>query len=85
MLCDDRGMVGPVGGAKWEMLIVVVGWNYGTEGLFLENSGKLVRMKSCDAAVKLGHIRINRIIGVFVEKLFRQRNLRVRVVYFKLF
>jgi hypothetical protein len=71
VVSDDRGMVSPVGGAKWEMLIVVVGWDYGTEELFLQNSGNLIRMKSYDAAVKRGDIRINRIIGVFVEKLFR--------------
>ena len=65
-------------------LVVVVGWNYGPEWLFLWNSGTLVPMNALPTTVRLGQIDINRIIGVCVEERFSWGKLRIRVVYFKL-
>ena len=69
---------------NWLGLTVVVGLNYGTEQLFLQNSDKPVRGQSYDPAVKLGKTDIDRIIGIRMERLFGQGKLRVRIVYFKL-
>jgi hypothetical protein len=62
---------------------MVVGWNCGSTEQFLPNSGKPVLMKSCDAAVRLGKIGTDGIIGILMERLFGHGNLRIAVVYFK--
>jgi len=64
--------------------IVMVERNSEPWALVLPNWGKPVRRKSCDPAVKLGQIGIDGIIGIRMERLFGQGNLRLRVVYFKL-
>ncbi len=64
---------------KHVRLIVVIGWNSEARGLFLANSGKLVRMRSYDPAVKPGQIGMNGIIGVFIYVHLRQGK-RIRIV-----
>ena len=80
----EQAMRDSVGRSQSVRPILVIDRHCAPGGLILPNLSKPVRRKSRVLFTKSGQISVDRIIGIRLKRFFADRNLRIRVVYFKL-